>query len=74
MNYAQIEATFLRLKRILIITKIYHMKSKFILLFLLLTTYFSQAQMRYFYANLEGSQEVPASGSTATGVALIREE
>ena len=47
------------------------MKSKFILLFLLLTSYLSQAQMRYFYANLQGTQEVPANASTATGVALI---
>ncbi len=47
------------------------MKSKFILLFLLLTCYLSQAQMRYFYANLEGAQEVPANASTASGVALI---
>ena len=47
------------------------MKSKFILLFLLLSTYVSQAQMRYFYANLQGSQEVPANASTATGVAVI---
>lgn len=47
------------------------MKSKFILLFLLLATYVSQAQMRYFYANLQGSQEVPANASTATGVAVI---
>ena len=47
------------------------MKSKFILLFLLLTCYLSQAQMRYFFANLQGTQEVPANASTASGVALI---
>ena len=47
------------------------MKSKFILLFLLLTCYLSQAQMRYFFANLQGTQEVPPNASTASGVALI---
>ena len=47
------------------------MKSKFILFLLLFTTYFSQAQMRYFFANLQGAQEVPANGSSASGVALI---
>lgn len=52
-------------------TKTYHMKSKFILLILLITSYLSQGQMRYFYANLEGAQQVPPNASTGSGVAVI---
>ncbi len=47
------------------------MKTKFLLLFLLMAGLFAQAQMRYFHATLQGTQEVPPNASTASGVVLI---
>ena len=48
------------------------MKRIFTLLFLLMTAATAFGQMRYFYGNLSGTNEVPPSGSTASGIVVVR--
>ncbi len=48
------------------------MNKIYFIIAVLLTSFSASSQNRFFYANLQGSQEVPPSGSSATGVVVVK--